>query len=47
MDLGKSRSIWVKCLYSGDVVVFGQIGFFREKVVIIGKSSCNRGRWLY
>ena len=46
-------SIREKCLYSGKVVVIGQNGCIRAKVVIFGKkwlysgkSGCIRQKWL-
>ena len=56
----KLGKIWSKLVVLGHVrcvcaklVVFGQIGLFREKwlylgkVIVFGQSSCILARWLY
>ena len=43
----KSRFILEFWLYSGKVVVFGQIGCVWAKVVVIGQKWLFSGKWLY
>ena len=50
----KSGCIWVKWLYSGKIVVFGQNCCIRTKVVVfglkwlyLGKNGCIWAKWLY
>ena len=40
----QGECIWAKCLCSCKVVIFGQVGCIREKVVVIGQNLLYLGK---